>query len=68
VRSAERRLEALEIRFGEPQGAWSKGSRFEVAALYHGAGNRLRHTRLVATLRVKGQETFDLDNVKHEAD
>ena len=36
--------------------------------LVSGADKRLRHTRLVATLRVKGQETFDLDNVKYEAD
>ncbi len=60
--------EALALRFGNPQGVWRGGNRFEVAALYHGADGRLRRTRLVATLRVKGQEDFDLESVRHEAD
>ncbi len=60
--------EALEIRFGDPMGVWQRGNRFEVAALYLGADGRRRSTRLVATLRLKGEQTFDVDNVRHEAD
>jgi hypothetical protein len=59
--------EALEIVFGDPHGVWQRGTRFEVAALYHGTDGRLRRTRLVATLRIKGSDTFDLDAVWHEA-
>jgi hypothetical protein len=59
--------EALEIVFGDPQGVWQRGTRFEVAALYHGADGRPRQTRLIATLRLKGLETFILDAFWHEA-
>jgi hypothetical protein len=60
--------DALEIKWGDPQGVWMRGSRFEVGALYHGADGRLRQTQLVATLRVKGEDAFDLQDRKHAAD
>jgi hypothetical protein len=60
--------DALEIKWGDPHGVWQRGNRFEVGALYQGADGHLRRTRLLATLRVKGEDTFDLDGVKHEAD
>jgi hypothetical protein len=60
--------EALEIKFGDPGGVLMRGSRLEVGALYRGADERVHRTRLVATLRVKGQDSFDLESVRHEAD
>jgi hypothetical protein len=60
--------DALEITFGDPLGVWSRGTRFEVAALYRGADGRVRRTRLVATLYVKGLESLVLGNVWNEAD
>jgi hypothetical protein len=60
--------EALPIKFGDPRGVWSRGSRFEVAALYSGADGQFRRTRMVATFHAGGMEGFLLDDVRHEAD
>jgi hypothetical protein len=58
---------ARQIEFGDPRGAWNRGSRFLVGVRYHGPDQRPHSTRLVAILRVTGIQDFRLEDVSHQA-